>query len=117
MSKLTVKEYSIINKVSVQSVYKHIKNGNIDAQTIDNTKYIIIEDKIDYERKFNDLTQKYDRLNDKLRAKEELIEVLKENNTFLDKFIEYRKEVEPLNQKKKKKKKKDKDKKKKKKKK
>ncbi len=112
MSKITVKEYATINKVSVQSVYKHIKNGNINAQTIDNTKYIIIEDKIDYEKKFNDLTQKYEILNDRLKAKEEIIQILKENNTFLDKFIEYRKEVEPLNQKKKKKKKKFKDKKK-----
>jgi len=106
MSRLTVKEYATINKVSVQSVYKHIKNGNINAQTIDNTKYIIIEDKIDYEKKFNDLTQNYEILKSKLEAKEEIIQILKNNQSFLDKFIEHKKEVEELDQKKKKKKKK-----------
>ena len=106
MSKLTVKEYAKINKISVQSVYKHIKLGNINSHTINNTKYIIIEDEIDFEKKFNDLTQKYEILNDKLKAKEEIIQILKDNNSFLDKFIGYKKEVERLDQKKKKKKKK-----------
>ncbi len=106
MSKLSVKEYATINRVSVQSVYKHIKNGNINAQTIDNTKYIIIEDKIDYEKKFNDLTQKYEILKSKLDVKEELIYILKEDRKLFSGLIEYRKEVEPLNQKEEKKKKK-----------
>jgi len=103
MSKLTVKEYATINKVSVQSVYKHIKNGTLEVQTINSTKYIIIQDKIDYEKKFNDLQQRYDILNDKLKAKEEIIYLLKEDRKIFSSLIEYKPIVEPLYQKKKKK--------------
>jgi len=107
MSRLTVKEYATINKTSVQNVYKHIKNGNIVTQIINNTKYIIIDDEINYEKKFNDLTQKYEKLKNKLEAKEEIIQVLKDNRSFLDKFITYQQNIKPKKKNKKKKKKKD----------
>jgi len=102
MSKLTVKEYATINKTSVQNVYKHIKNGNITTHTIDNIKYIIIDDEIDYEKKFNDLQSKYERLKDKLENKKEIIQILKEERSFLNKFITYQPKVEKKNKKKKK---------------
>ena len=106
MSRMTVKEYATINKVSVQSVYKHIKNGNIETHTIDNIKYIIIQDKINFEQKFNDLQLKYDNLIEKLKAKEELIFILKEDRKLFSGLIEYKKEVEQVTTKKEKKKKK-----------
>ncbi len=106
MSRLTVKEYATIHKTSVQNVYKHIKNGTIEVQTINNTKYIIIEDKINYEKKFSDLQLKYDNLKDKFESQKELIFILKEDRKLFSGLIEYRKEVEEVTTKKKKKKKK-----------
>jgi len=103
MSKLTVKEYAKLHRVSVQNVYKHIKNGNIKTHIIDNIKYIIIEDKIDYEKKFNDLQLKYDILKEKIEAKEELIYILKEDRKLFSNLIEYKREVEQVTTKKKKK--------------
>ena len=106
MSKLTVKEYATINQVSVQSVYKHIKNGTLDVHTINNTKYIIIQDKLDYEKKFNDLQLKYDLLKERFDDQKELISILKEDRNIYRGLIEYKKEVEQLTTKKEKKKKK-----------
>jgi len=106
MSRMTVKEYATINNVSVQSVYKHIKNGTLEAHTIDNIKYIIIQDKINYEQKFNDLQLKYDILKDKFDSQKELINILKEDRKLFSGLIEYRKEVEEVTTKKEKKKKK-----------
>jgi hypothetical protein len=106
MSRLTVKEYATIHKTSVQNVYKHIKNGNIETQTINNIKYIIVDDEIDYEKKFNELQLKYENLKIKLEAKEEIIKILKENKSFLDKFITYQPKIKPEKKKSKKDKKK-----------
>ncbi|MDQ1282182.1 MAG: hypothetical protein QG630_533 [Patescibacteria group bacterium] len=106
MSRLTVKEYATIHKTSVQNVYKHIKSGTLEAHTIDNIKYIIIKDEIDYEKKFNDLQHKYEILNNEFEAQKELINILKEDRKLFSSLIEYRKEVEEVTTKKKKKKKK-----------
>lgn len=106
MSKLTVKQYATIHKTSVQNVYKHIKSGALEAHTIDNIKYIIIKDEIDYEKKFNDLNQKYEILEKENEAQKELIQLLKEDRKLFSNLIEYKKEVEHLTTKKKKKKKK-----------
>jgi len=103
MSRITVKEYATLNQVSVQSIYRHIKNGNLETQTINKIKYIIINDKIDYEKKFNDLQQKYDILKEKLIDKEEIIHLLKEDRKLFSNLIEYRKKVEQPSTKKKKK--------------
>jgi hypothetical protein len=108
MSRLTVKEYATINKTSVQNVYKHIKNGNINTHTIDNIKYIIIDDEIDYEKKFNELQLKYEKLKDKLENKKEVIEILKEDRKIFTKLITYQPKVEKKEKKKSKKKKKNK---------
>lgn len=114
MSKLSVREYATIQNVTVQYVYKQIKLGNLEFQEIDNKKYIIVEDKINYENKFNELQLKYDLLKEKLQAKNEIIEVLKRSQSFLDKFLEDKREFkehstkEKKKEKKKKKKKKDK---------
>lgn len=113
MSKLTVKEYATLNKVSVQSVYKHIKNGTLEAHTINNTKYIIIKDKINYENKFNELQLKYDTLKEKYDTQKELIAILKEDRKLFSGLIEYKRKVEQVSTKKEKKKKEDKKKKKK----
>ena len=103
MSRITVKEYASINKTSVQNVYKHIKNGNIVTQTIDNIKYIIIHDEIDYEKKFNDLQIKYEMLKNKLEAKEEIIYLLKEDRKlFSTLMISYQPKVDKKDKKKKK---------------
>ncbi len=103
---MTVKEFATLNKISVQSVYKRIKNGSIKTIIIGNIKYIIIEDKINYEQKFNNLQLKYDNLIEKLKAKEELIFILKEDRKLFNNLIEYKKEVEQVTTKKEKKKKK-----------
>ena len=106
MSKLTVREYAKINQVSVQYVYKQIKLGTIEVQEIDNKKYIIIEDKLDYEKKFNELQLKYDLLKEKLEAKEEVIYILKEDRKLFSNLIEYKPKVKKESTKEKKKKKK-----------
>jgi len=106
MSKLSVKQYAEIQSVTVQYVYKQIKLGNLEVQEIDNKKYIIIEDKIDYEKKFNELQLKYDLLKEKLQDKEEIILYLKEDRKLFTHLIEHKKEVEQTTTKKDKKKKK-----------
>lgn len=106
MSRLTVKEYATIHKTSVQNVYKHIKNGTLEAHTIDNIKYIIIKDEIDYEKKFNDLQHKFEILSNEFETQKELLNILKEDRKLFSNLIEYKKEVEHLTTKKKKKKKK-----------
>jgi len=100
MSKLTVRQYAELQGVTVQYIYKQIKNGFIDVQEIDNKKYIIIDEKIDYEKKFNELEHKYELLKQELKGKEELIKSLEFNQTFLNRFIEYNKEVETISTKK-----------------
>lgn len=111
MSKLTVRQYAELQGVTVQYVYKQIKNGNIEVQEIDNKKYIVIEEKVDYEKKFNELQLKYDLLKERLQDKEEMILYLKEDKKIFTHLIEYKKEVEHTTTKKDKKKKKKKDKK------
>jgi len=107
MSKLTIKEYAILNKVSVQSVYKKIKDQKLEAQTLNNIKYIIIKDEIDYEKRFNELQVEYNYLKEKNESQKELINILKEDRKLFSNLIEYRKEVEqPLTKKEKKSKKK-----------
>ena len=108
MSKLTVKQYATIHKTSVQNVYKHIKSGTLEAHTIDNVKYIIIEDEINFEKKFNDLQQKYELLTKDYESKLAMIEILMEDRKIFGSLIEYRKvdEVFTTIEKKKKKKKK-----------
>ena len=103
---MTVKQYATIHNTSVQNVYKHIKNGSLEAQTIENVKYIIIKDEIDYEKKFNDLQHKYDILINKLEHKEEIIDILKDERTAVNRLIEYKQTIEQVTTKKKKKKKK-----------
>ena len=116
MSRLSVKEYATLNNISVQSVYKKIKSGILEAHTINNTKYIIIEDKIDYEKKFNDLQLKYEALQKEMEVQKEIISILKEDRKLFTHLIEYKKEVKQLTTNDKKKSNKEKDKKKKKKK-
>lgn len=111
MSKLSVRQYAELQGVTVQYVYKQIKNGNIEVQEIDNKKYIVMEDKIDYEKKFNELQFKYELLKEKLQVKEEMILYLKEDRKLFTHLIEHKKEVEQHTTKKDKKKKKKKDKK------
>lgn len=77
MSKLTVKEYADIQGVSVQSVYKKIKENKLECQEIKSVKYIIIKDEINYEKKFNDLQLKYDSLKDRFEVMKEMVEILK----------------------------------------
>jgi len=77
MSKLTVKEYADIKGVSVQSVYKKIKENKLECQEIKSIKYIIIHDAIDYEKKFNDLQLKYESLKDRYNVLKEMIKILK----------------------------------------
>ena len=77
MSKLTVKEYSDIRNVSVQSVYKKIKENKLECQEIKGIKYIIIKDEINYEKKFNDLQLKYESLKDRFDILKEMVKILK----------------------------------------
>ena len=80
MSKLTVKDYADINKVSVQSVYKKIKEFKLECREIKGIKYIIIDDEINYEKKFNELQLKYDSLKDRFDTQKEMINILKQES-------------------------------------
>ena len=82
MSKLTVKEYSNIHKISVQGVYKKIKENKLECQEIKGIKYIIIHDEINYEKKFNDLQLKYDTLKYNFELQKEMINILKNQSTM-----------------------------------
>lgn len=84
MSKLTVKEFATLNKISVQSVYKRIHNGKLETIEISGIKYIVIDDEIDYERKFHDLQLKYNSLLAVLEVKNELIEQLKDKQKLFN---------------------------------
>jgi hypothetical protein len=84
MSKLTVKEYSTIHNISVQSVYKRINSGNLEIREINNIKYIIIDDLIDYEKKFNDLQVQYNSLKEILFLKDEIINELKDKQRLFN---------------------------------
>jgi hypothetical protein len=87
MSKLTVKEFATIHNISVQSVYKRIQSGSLECREINNTKYIIINDLIDYEKKFNDLQHEYNTLKAILELKEELIQELKANKQLFNMLL------------------------------
>ena len=82
MSKLTVKEYSEIKNVSVQSVYKKIKESKLECQEIKGIKYIIIHDAINYEKKFNELQLKYESLKERYEVRKEMIKLLKREATY-----------------------------------
>jgi len=82
MSKLTVKEYSDIKNVSVQSVYKKIKENKLECQEIKGIKYIIIQDEIDYEKKYNDLQLKYESLKERYEVRKDMIKILKREATY-----------------------------------
>lgn len=100
MSKLTVKEFATINKISVQSVYKRINSGALEVREVNNIKYIIINDSIDYEKMFNELKLKYQLLEEKIKFKEEIIEELKDKQRLFNLLL-----TAPPTEKKKKKKK------------
>lgn len=112
MSKLTVKQFATINKVSVQSVYKRLKNGSLEHIEIDNTKYIVIDDEIDFEKKYNDLQLKYNHLLEVNQMQLLLIEQFKDEKKLFgmllakpkDKGLEEIKDIKPKKKKKKKKK-------------
>jgi len=87
MGKLTVKQYATYNKVSVQSVYKRLKIGTLEYIEIDNIKYIVVDDIIDYEKKFNDLQSKYESLLTILEVKSELIEQLKDKQRLFNMLL------------------------------
>ena len=87
MSRMTVKEFATINNISVQSVYKRISTGNLECQEIQGTKYIIINDLIDYEKKFNDLQHEYNTLKAILELKEELIQEFKSNQRLFNMLL------------------------------
>jgi len=101
MSKLTVKEYSDIKGVSVQSIYKKIKENKLECQEIKSIKYIIIKDEINYEKKFHELQLKYDSLLERFDTKKEMIRLLKRESDRYYKLL-----PKPEKDKKKKKKKK-----------
>ena len=77
MSKLTVKEYANIRGVSVQSVYKKIKESQLECQEIKGIKYIIIQDEINYEKKFNELQLRHESLKDSFDILHEMVKILK----------------------------------------
>lgn len=104
MSKLTVKEYATLNNVTVQSVYKKLSNGSLEYREINNVKYIIIEDEIDYEKKFNDLQVKYDSLLEILKMKDELLDELKDKQRLFNMLLPAPEKKEKKNKKKKSKK-------------
>ena len=106
MAKLTVKEYSDIKGVSVQSIYKKIKENKLECQEIKSVKYIIIQDEINYEKKFKELQLKYDSLKDRFETKKEMIKILeREANRYYFLLPKPKKEKKLKNNKKKKKKK------------
>jgi len=80
MSKLTVKEFADIHGVSVQSVYKKMKEFKIEWREIKGTKYIIIKDEINYEEKLNQLQLKYDSLKDRYEVLKDMIKLLKKES-------------------------------------
>lgn len=84
MGKLTVKEFATINKISVQSVYKRISTGALEVREVNNIKYIIINDSIDYEKMFNELKLKYQLLEEKIKFKEEIINELKDKQRLFN---------------------------------
>ncbi len=88
MSKLTVKEYADIHRVSVQSVYKKIKENKLECQEIKSIKYIIIKDEINYEKKFHDLQLKYDSLKDSFLLQKDMIELLKSDRSMFYNLLE-----------------------------
>lgn len=77
MSKLSVKQYSVLNGVSVQTVYKHIRKGLLETTEVDGIKYIIIQDSIDFEKMYNDIKLKHESTLELWQTKNELIESLK----------------------------------------
>jgi hypothetical protein len=87
MSKLTVKQYADLNKVSVQSVYKRLKIGTLEYIEINNIKYIVVDDIIDYEKKFHELQPKYEALLTLLEVKNELIEQLKDKQRLFNMLL------------------------------
>lgn len=92
MSRMTVKEFATINNISVQSVYKRINSGNLECREIQGTKYIIIDDLIDYEKKFNELQQEFNSLKEILKLKDELIDELKANKLLFNMLLPLHKE-------------------------
>lgn len=87
MSKLTVKEYSTLNNISVQSVYKRIQSGSLECREINNIKYIFVDDLIDYEKKFNDLQVHYNALKEVLVLKDEIINELKDKQRLFNMLL------------------------------
>ncbi len=55
MSKLTVKQYANIHKITPQAVYSRVNRGDLQVEEIDGVKYIIIDDTPDFEKMFNEL--------------------------------------------------------------
>ena len=107
MSKLTVKEYADIHRVSVQSVYKKIKEFKLESREIKGVKYIIIDDEINYEKKFNELQLKFDSLKDRFEMQKEMINILKnESQMFYNLLPKPKKSKKDKKKSKKKKKKK-----------
>ena len=114
MSRIKVKDYATLNNITVQSVYKRINKGDLEVQEIDKIKYIIIDDLIDFEQKFNDLQLQYNHILEINSMQLELIQQFKDEKKLfgmllqkpINMGIEKVRDINPKKKKKKKKKKK-----------
>lgn len=88
MSRIKVKDYATLNNITVQSVYKRINKGDLEVQEIDKIKYIIIDDLIDFEKKFNDLQLRYNHILEVNCMQLELIQQFKDEKKLFGMLLE-----------------------------
>jgi hypothetical protein len=96
MSRIKVKDYATLNNITVQSVYKRINKGDLEVQEIDKIKYIIIDDLIDFEKKFNELQLKYNGLIEVNELQLQLIQQFKDEKKLFGMLLEKPKNMEYL---------------------
>ena len=76
MIKLTIKEYATNNQVTTQHVYKLINSGKLEAYEQNSTKYILIDDNLQYKELATNLQQEVNSLKREIELQNKLIDSL-----------------------------------------
>lgn len=94
MIKLTIKQYATNNQVTTQHVYKLINSGKLEAYEQNGTKYILIDDNLQYKELATDLQQEIKILKKEIELQNKLIDSLQYQQSLFGKLLEKPKDME-----------------------
>ena len=87
MIKLTIKQYATNNQVTTQHVYKLINSGKLEAYEQNGTKYILIDDNLQYKELANNLQLEVNSLKREIELQNKLIDSLQFQQSLFTRLL------------------------------